>query len=106
MSLTNNIETISHFELNFSNQYNLLSYENGNINENITIIKYEDFCKNNNIIKEFFNKNNLVNYDFDRILNCSQHEHYSKYYNDESIQLIENYFSKDIQMFNFKFETI
>ena len=103
---TNNIEHISHFELNFKNQIDLLTYENGNINENITIIKYENFCENNNIIKDFFNKNNLVNYDFNRKLNVTQHEHYSKYYNDKSIQLIEKYFSKDIQMFNYKFETI
>ncbi len=103
---TNNIEMICNFELNFSNQYNLLLYENSNINENITNFKYEDFCKNNNIIIDFFNKNNLLNYNFNQIVNSTQHKHYSTYYNDESIQLIKKYFSLDIEKFNYKFEII
>lgn len=103
---TNNIDMISNFELNFSNQVNLLCYENGKINDNITIIKYEDFCKNNNIIIDFFNKNKLVDHNFNRIINASEHKPYNTYYNDESIQLIKNYFSIDIEKFDYKFESI
>lgn len=102
----NSVEIISNFELNFSNQVNLLSYENGNLNTNIKIIKYEDFCKNHNIITDYFDEIKLLNYDFERKLNTCNHKHYSKYYHDESIELIKYYFSKDIKMFNYKFETI
>lgn len=100
---TNEIEMISHFELYFSNQIYLLYDTDNVLNQNIHIIKYEDFCSNNNIIEEYFEKINLTNYDFRRVVNESKHNHYTSYYNQESIKLIEKYFEEDLKVFNYNF---
>jgi hypothetical protein len=100
---TNEIEMISNFELNFYNQIYLLYNKDNLLNLNIHIIKYEDFCNNNNIIEEYFEKINLTNYDFRRVVNNTSHNHYSTYYNKESIKLIEKYFEEDLKVFNYKF---
>jgi hypothetical protein len=36
--------------------------------------------------------------------NSTTHEHYSKYYNDESIEIIRKIFAKDIEIGNYEFE--
>jgi hypothetical protein len=100
---TNEIEMISYFELYFSNQIYLLYDKDNVLNQNIHIIKYEDFCSNNNIIEEYFEKINLTNYDFRRVVNESKHNHYTSYYNQESIKLIKKYFEEDLKVFNYKF---
>ena len=100
---TNNIEMISDFELNFFNQLNLLTDNDNNKNDDITIFKFEDFKKSTKNIKEFFKNNNLNIYDFSKIVNSVNHKHYSEYYNDESKKLIEKYFSIDITFFNYIF---
>lgn len=100
---TNEIEMISNFELNFYNQVYLLYDKDNLLNQNIHIIKYEDFCNNNNIIEEYFEKNNLMNYDFNRTINSSEHDNYTNYYDEESIKLIEKYFKQDIKSFNYKY---
>lgn len=100
---TNEIEMISNFELNFYNQVYLLYDKDNLLNQNIHIIKYEDFCNNNNIIEEYFEKINLTNYDFKKVVNKSKHNHYTSYYNEESIKLIEKYFEEDLKVFNYKF---
>ena len=37
-------------------------------------------------------------------LNSSKHKHYSKYYCDESFEIVTNHCKKDLQYFNYKFE--
>ena len=95
------------FEGQFCNQINYLQDKNDNINNNIKIFT-TDMLSDTFLDNLFKNELKCNNYNFTKNNNIhkTNHCHYSKYYNDESIQLIENYFSKDIQMFNFKFETI
>ena len=80
---TKNVEMISDFNLNFTNQYYLLTDISNNLNKNIEIIYYENFKNDSTILENYFDKNNLKNYNFKRILNNSQHKHYSEYYNEE-----------------------
>tara|TARA_Y100000296_G_C5113224_1_gene226261 strand:- start:166 stop:903 length:738 start_codon:yes stop_codon:yes gene_type:complete len=35
----------------------------------------------------------------------SNHKHYSKYYTDETIEVVANWYKKDIEAFNYKYET-
>jgi hypothetical protein len=37
------------------------------------------------------------------VINKSDHEHYSKYYTDETIRIVERVYKKDIRTFNYKF---
>lgn len=42
--------------------------------------------------------------DFDIKLNSTKHDHYSKYYTDNDVELVKNICKEEIKMFNYEFE--
>ena len=64
------------------------------VNETVIILKYENL---NEELNNFFDKKiNLP------ITNKTKHEHYLKYYNEESLNIVYNKFKKDFEKFNYK----
>ena len=72
---------------------------------------------NNRVMVDFIGRFERLQQDFNKIcdileierkplihLNKSDHEHYSRYYDDESRQIVEKIFAKDFEYFNYKFE--
>ena len=62
------------------------------------ILRYENFVKDFEIIQDLLNYYQPLPH-----LNKTEHDHYTHYYDDDSIKLIENIFYKDIVEFNYKF---
>ena len=86
----------------FSNQINWLLDDNGNIININKIIRFE------NLEKELypFLKDTLgLHYIITGKVHPTIHNHYSEYYDEETKQLVENHYQKDIEMFGYKFET-
>lgn len=86
----------------FSNQLNWIKDDNDdNININ-KILKFE-----NNELKDFFeNELKLKKYNIEKKIHPTNHEHYSKYYNEESIQLVRKNYQEDIDYFSYNFEKV
>ena len=67
------------------------------IDDTVKVIKFENLNKE---LNKFFNKKIEL-----PITNKSNHKHYSKYYNQESINIIYNRYKKDFKRFNYKYNT-
>ena len=84
----------------FSNQLNWIKDNNDdNININ-KILKFE----NNELDNFFKNEIKLQNYNINTRIHPTKHEHYSKYYNKESIELVRKHYQEDIDYFSYNFE--
>jgi hypothetical protein len=79
---------------------NWIKDSNDNLFANVNIFKIEDM----NIHNFLKNVIGLTNIDTNTRVHATQHEHYSKYYNDESIQLVALHYNDDIKEFSYKFE--
>ena len=91
------------FQYCFSNQLNWIKYKDTNtVIENVNIYKIED------LDLEQFLKNTLKlkNVDAYKRVHPTTHDHYSRYYNNESIKLVETHYKDDIEYFDYKFEYI
>jgi len=100
-----NVEMISNFELNFSNQLDLLKDKNGILDESIIIFEFQDLKEKKYLpLIQLLNEKKISNLNFNQIVNSSEHNHYSSYYNQKSKILIEKYFEDDIKYFGFKFK--
>ena len=64
------------------------------IDDTVRIIKFENIDKE---INEFFEKEINLS-----IINKSNHDHYSTYYNKESLNIIYNRYKEDFKKFNYK----
>jgi len=72
--------------------------------DNFTVIRFEDLKKG---VAGFVNKNNLTStFDADKLksLNGTNHKHYSKYYNDETIEIVNNMWGCDLERFSYFLE--
>ena len=76
-------------------QYNFILDENNNVNKRIIIIKTETLNQE---------MSNLGFPDFSDYCssNFKSNKDYSHYINDESIKLINSYYKKDFEYFNYK----
>lgn len=84
----------------FSNQLNWIKDDNENIININKILKFE-----NNELKDFFeNELKLKKYNIEKKIHPTNHEHYSKYYNKESIELVRTHYQEDIDYFSYNFE--
>jgi hypothetical protein len=66
----------------------------------------EHICKFENLQQEFDDvllKNHLPKLKLPHA-NKTNHKHYTEYYNNETIEIVERKFSKDIKNFNYKFQ--
>lgn len=84
----------------FSNQLNWVKDSDNNIIKNINIYKIED------LDLDFFLKNTLglSNVDSETRVHSTKHNHYSNYYNDESIKLVKNHYIEDIEFFGYQYQ--
>ena len=83
----------------FQQQVEWIKDLNGKINPNVSILRFENL---ENEFKNFTKKFNL-NLKLPH-LNKTKKIGYSTLYNEESIEIISNYFSDDISIFNYKFK--
>ena len=83
----------------WTNFHEWLEDKNGNLIMDF-IGKYEEFDKG---VATIYNHLNLPIPEIKK-LNSSKHKHYSKYYCDESFEIVTNHCKKDLQYFNYKFE--
>lgn len=87
------------FDYCFSNQLNWIKDSKNNIINNVNIYKIEDL----NLDDFFKNTLYLKEYDIKKRVHPTEHKHYSKYYNQESIDLVYNHYKEDIVYFGYKF---
>lgn len=91
------------FQYCFCNQLNWVKYKDTNtIIENVNIYKIESL----NLEDFLKNKLKLVHVDASKKIHPTKHLHYSKYYNDNSIKLVEKHYEDDIKHFNYEFEKL
>ena len=89
---------------------------NGKINNSITKKKQSDWLDKR---LDFLIRFETLKEDFAKVcykigcsdvilknINISKHNHYSTYYDDESRDWVSKYFSRDIKMLGYRFETI
>lgn len=75
-------------------QYKFVTDKNGDLIPNIKIFKTETLNKDNEIINDYL-KVNL------NIINKNVNKDYSKYLNKDSINLINEFYKKDFELFNY-----
>ncbi len=83
----------------FSNQLNWLKDKNGRIIKIDLILQHES----NEYDKLFTSIMKLKNYDSKTKVHPTKHKHYSEYYNDRSIKLVEEHYKEDFEYFGYKF---
>lgn len=84
----------------FSNQLNWLKDPSGKLINIDKIFRYED-----NEYEYLYSKIlKLSNYDSSTIVHPTNHEHYSKYYTQKSIDLVSKHYQEDLEYFNYKFD--
>jgi len=86
----------------FSNQLNWIKDNNENIININKILKFE----NNELDNFFKNELKLKKYNIEKKIHPTNHEHYSKYYNEESIELVRKNYQEDINYFGYNFEKV
>jgi hypothetical protein len=75
-------------------QYKFVTDKNGDLIPNIKIFKTETLNKDNEIINDYLKVNlNIINKDVNK--------DYSKYLNKDSIKLINEFYKKDFELFNY-----
>ena len=87
------------FKYCFSNQLNWIKDENGKLLENTHMYKIEDLDMDD-FFKNTLNLSGFVN----QKVHPTQHAHYSTYYNQKSIKLVEEHYMDDIVFFNYRFD--
>jgi len=81
----------------FATQSNWLKDSNGIIRVN-NILKFESLNNDfQNIAKSLGIQNKLPH------LNATKKEHYTKYYDKETVEIVRNWFNEDIERFNYDF---
>lgn len=94
---------INIFNYCFCNQLNWVKYKDtNNIIENVNIYKIENL----NLDKFLKNTLKLNKVDAFKRVHPTNHKHYSQYYNNKSIKLVDEHYKDDIEYFNYKFELI
>ena len=99
---TRNHSRVNIFKYCFSNQLNWLKDKNNNLININKILKYED----HNLNEFLKNEINLKKIDTVTRIHPTNHQHYSKYYNEKSTELVRKHFLEDIEYFNYSFERI
>ena len=78
-------------------QYKFLTDKNGNIIQGIKIFKCETLNERNDDLNEFLDiKINIIKHDANK--------DYSKYLNQDSINIINEYYKNDFKLFNYEFK--
>ena len=88
------------FEYCFSNQLNWLKDDYGNMLKVDKIFRHEK----NEYEELFKNIMKLENYDIKSKIHPTKHDHYSKYYNEESIELVKKHYQEDLDYFGYTFD--
>ena len=78
-------------------QYLFITNENGKLIDNIKIFKFEDL-KNSSILDDYLG--------FKTNINKWYTKNYSRYLNNDSISLINEYYKKDFELFNYELKKI
>lgn len=84
---------------NMPPMWNYISY--AETNKMDSIIRYEKLEQS---LKEVCSRIGVPFEGFE-VTNASKHPHYSEFYNDESRSKVENFYKKDIEYFNYTYET-
>lgn len=71
------------------------------VGSNTHVLYFENLMNDFEIVKNYFG----VEYNMDHI-GKTNHTHYSKYYNDELIELVHNRYADDIERFKYEFQKI
>ena len=92
---------INVFKYCFCNQLNWVkNKDTNNIIKNVNIYKIENL----NLDDFLRNTLKLKNIDAFKRVHPTQHNHYSNYYNSNSMKLVEKHYKDDIEYFGYKFE--
>lgn len=92
------------FDYCFSNQLNWLKDSSGEIININKIIRFENMKTE---LPELFIKTmKLKKINLLKKVHPTKHEHYSKYYNDTTRELVAQHYAEDIKKFDYKFENI
>ena len=91
---------INIFKYCFCNQLNWFIDGNGDLANDVKLIKIED-----GDLKNYLLSLGLNNVDTETRINATNHEHYSRYYSDASIDLVAKHYADDIEYFSYKFES-
>ena len=86
----------------FSNQLNWLKYPDGKLICINKILKYE----NNEYDHLYADILKLSKYDSSTIVHPTNHNHYSHYYTEKSIELVSDHYQEDLDYFDYKFDYI
>ena len=92
--------SVNIFKYCFCNQLNWISNEKGELLKVNKIIRFE----NNELPSFFSNIMKLKKINTNEKVHPTKHKHYSEYYNNESIKLVEKHYMKNIIYFFYKFE--
>lgn len=88
------------FKYCFCNQLNWLKDDDGNMLKVDKIFRHE-----NNEYEELFKDiMKLEDYDITSKVHPTKHDHYSKYYNEKSIELVKKHYQEDLDYFGYTFE--
>lgn len=84
----------------FSNQLNWLKDEYGKLIRVNKILRFENLKNElNNFLLDTLSLKKII----DEKIHPTSHEHYSKYYNETSKELVKKHYSEDIEFFNYYF---
>ena len=84
----------------FCNQLNWIKNKNGNLIRVNKILQFENL---KNELNNFLINSLGIKSIIDEKIHPTNHDHYSKYYNKDSKELVRKYYSEDIEFFNYKF---
>lgn len=85
----------------FSNQLNWISKSNGEIYDNVKILRFENLKRELHYMFTNIMKLNII--DLDTKVHPTKHKHYTEYYNDDTRDLVAKHYSRDIDYFNYSF---
>jgi len=93
---------INIFDYCFSNQLNWISNSDGELIENVKILRFENL--KTELQELFINEMKLKNIDLETKIHPTKHNHYTSYYTNETKELVLNHYKRDIKFFNYKFD--